>query len=333
MRRLSRITLAALGALAASITGCAGEDPDRGLDEPLRVTGGTFKPGDLPGEPPLPKDAPPETPRAEPRVTLIESVNNVISPGQAAKTLSGRTDEEAVALGIRFKDLGTGYWVLPTGSLDPAVPGERVWSLSMEVDEAAPPGLHELLLVAQDEAGTAGTQSAITVCVVPEIPDNLNACDPTIEPPFAVLSLEWDNAADLDLGVFTPKGKLVDSKHPTTATPAPDAQPGDPLKPDLAKDGAIDQDANAACSGGLRRRENLVWQSKPRTGVYAVYVNLFEACGEQAARFTVTLHLRESTGEGTFTLAEKLRIPGQLLAGQANGGTAPGLYLTSFEIK
>lgn len=322
--------LVTLGAIALLITGCGGEDPDLGLDEPLRVAGGTFKPGELPGEPPLAKDAPPEAPRKEPRVTLIESANNVIAPGQASKTLIGRTDEEAVAIGIRFQDLGTGYWVLPTGSLEPAVPGERVWSLSMEVDEAVPPGLHDLLLVAQDEAGTAGTQSAITVCVVPEIPDNLNACDPTIEPPFAVLSLEWDNAADLDLGVFTPKGKLVDSKHPTTAVPPSE---GKPPAPDPAKDGIIDLDANAACNGGQRRRENLVWQGKPQAGAYAVYVNLFDACGEQAARFTVTLHLRESTGEGTFALVEKLRIPGQLIAAQANGGSSPGLYLTSFEIK
>ena len=318
------ITLA--GVVGCSIVGCSGEDPDRGLDEPLRVAGATFKPGELPGEPPLPEDAPPEAPRAEPRVTLIESVNNVLAPGQANKSLSGRTDEEAVAIGIRFDDLGTGYWVLPTGSLDPAVPGERVWALGLEVDRAVPPGLHALRLAALDEGGTGGTQSELTVCVTPEVPDNLNACDRAIEPPAVVLSLEWDSAADLDLGVVTPKGKLVDSKHPTTAT-------GEEPAPDAAKDGIFDVDANAACGGDLRRRENLVWQSKPQGGSYAVYVNLFEACGEQAARFVVTLHVSEANGDGTFALVEKLRIPGELLAAQANGGSAPGLYVTSFQIQ
>lgn len=316
---------AAMLVLGCTLAACTGEDADLGLDEPLRVPLGTFKPGELPGEPPLPPDAPPETPVTDPRVTLIESVNNVLSPGQANKTLAGRATESAVAIGVRFADLGTGYWVVPAGSPEPSVPGERVWSLGLEVDREVPHGLHTLRLAAIGESGEAGTQSDLLVCVTRPIPDNLNACDPTIEPPAAVLSLEWDNAADLDLGVFFPSGKLVDAKHPTSAT-------GEELDPDPAADGVILTDGNAAC-GDLSRRESLVFQGPPPDGGYAVYVNLFEACGAQATRFVVTLHLREPREDGTFDLVEVLRVPGELLALQANGGATAGLYVTSFSFQ
>jgi hypothetical protein len=307
---------------ALAMAGCAGRDADLGYGEPIRVTHGTFEAGELPGEPPPAPDAPPDTPTLDPKITLIESLNNVFAPGQAEKKLSGRATASAAAIGIRFGDLGTGYWVVPAGGPEPQVEGERVWSLGFEVAEDALPGLHPLLLAAVDDAGNAGTQSALTVCVTSLIPDNLNACDPTIEPPAAVLSLAWDNGADVDLGLVVPSGKFVDSKHPTTAT-------GDPITPDSMKDGIVEYDSNAACARDLQRRESIVWQGPPAAGTYLVYVNLFAACSEQAAHFVITLHQREARPDGTFALVEKLRVPGELLAEQANGGAARGLYLTA----
>jgi hypothetical protein len=308
------------------LVGCTGVSADRGLTEPMRVARATFEAGDLPGEPPPAPDAPPDAPKVDPRVTLIESVNNVLAPGEAEKSLSGRASESAVAVGIRFGDLGTGYWVVPAGGLEPSVPGERTWSLKLEVDEEAPAGLHTLRLAAIDDAGKAGTQAELPVCVTSKVPDNLNACDPTIEPPAAVLSLAWDSAADLDLGVVTPSGKLVDPKHPTTAE-------GEPPAPDPQKDGVFDRDAGAACAGDLGRREDLVWQGEPAPGTYLVHVNMFEPCAQAAARFVVTLHRREAHDDGTFALVEAQRVSGEVLGSQANGGAAPGLYVmaVSFE--
>lgn len=319
MRR-AQAALAMLAALA--VAGCTGVDPDLGFNEPIHVKPGTFKVGELPGEPPPAPDAP----QVEPRITLIESLNNVLAPGQTEKALLGRASERAVAVGIRFADLGTGYWVAPAGSPEPSVPGERVWRLGFEIARDVPPGLHPLRLAAIDEAGNAGSQSELTVCVTSPIPDNLNACDSTIAPPAAVLSIAWDNDADLDLGLVLPSGKLVDSKHPTTAS-------GEPLTPDPSKDGVLEHDANAACARDLTRRENVVWQEPPAAGTYLVYVNLFAPCGEQAVRFVVTLHLREERADGTFTLVESARVAGELLAAQANGGADQGLYVTavSFE--
>lgn len=312
-----------LSSIAPLLPGCTGVDPDRGLTEPIRVTHGTFEAAEMPGQPPLPAEAPPGTPQIDPKITLIESVNNVFSPGQAGKSLSGRASESAVAIGLRFADLGAGYWVVPAGGLDPQAPGERTWSLGFEIGDDVPPGLHPLRIVAIDDAGAAGTQAELATCVTSPVPDNLNACDPTIEPPAAVLSLSWENEADLDLGLVTPSGKFVDAKHPSTVT-------GDPEGVDPAKDGAIDRDANAACASDSIHRENVVWPLIPAPGTYLVYVNLFDACGEAAAPFTATFYLREQRPDGTFALSEKIRAPGELFAAQANGGGAQGLYVTTF---
>jgi len=74
-----------------------------------------------------------------------------------------------------------------------------------------------LLLAAIDEQGNAGEETRLDTCITRPIPDNLNACDPTIAPPFAVLSLAWDADVDLDLVVVAPDGRVIDPKHPTTA--------------------------------------------------------------------------------------------------------------------
>lgn len=322
-----RIGMFGIGMLVTGVLmGCTGQEADLGFGEPIRVVRGEFVAGELPGEAPLPAEAPPETVAVAPRVTLVESVNNLFAPGQTEKTISGRVTEDAVAIGIRFAELGTGYWVVPAGGPEPQIEGERVWRLGFEVAHEVPPGLHALRLAAIDEAGAAGTQTELPVCVTSPIPDNLNACDPSIEPPAAVLSIAWDNGADVDLGLVDPSGKFVDSKHPTTAG-------GEPISPDAATDGVLTNDSHAACARDLERRENVVWQSTPAAGTYLVYVNLFSACAEQAAHFVVTFHLREAHEDGTFALVEKIRVPGELLAAQANGGAAQGLFVTSFSFQ
>jgi hypothetical protein len=291
------------------------------LDEPIRVTTAVFKPGELPG-------SAPGSGASGPRVTVLESANNVLRPGQAGKTLSGRATTGASAVAARLEGLGTGYWIQPLGPPDPQYNGELVFSVGYDVAEDAPAGLHTLLFAAVDEKGNAGEQASLDVCITSPIPDNLNACDPTIAPPAAVLSLAWDTDADVDLVLVTPSGKIVDAKHPTTKDPEDGT-----VTPDKKVDGIIDRDANAACGGDRTRRENAVWQAKPALGTYLVYANLFSACGADGARFNVTLHLAEPTGEGTNQkLVEKIRASGRLLPLDANGGAAVGLYVTAFII-
>lgn len=313
---------------------CGGEDAPLGLDEPIRVRGAAFKEGPLPGAPPAAtaSSGPPASVVPGPQVTAIESANNILRPGQLEKRLLGRTSPDAVALGLRFDGLGTGYWLLGLDAPDPTANNEPTWEALCDLSTRVPPGLHRLLFAAVNEAGVAGPQREQKVCVLPPYPDNLNACDPKIEPPAAVLALAWDSNVDLDLVVETPGGKTLSAKRPTTS---PLNETGAPTLPATAPGvGVLDRDANGGCVLDGVRREHVVWQSSPTPGTYYVRANLFDACGEGSVRFVVSLLLPEDRPDGQGrTLVEKLRIPGQLVALDANGGGGPGLFVTQFDFR
>ncbi|NUP07295.1 MAG: hypothetical protein HOW73_14670 [Polyangiaceae bacterium] len=300
---------------------CGGEPANSGRDQPIVVRGGSFKEGTVPGTPPLTSDEIADG--AEPtgsHVTVVDSQNNVLRPGQVGKGLSGRATDDASSVALQLKDQGEGFWVVPLGPADPAVPGELTWSVSLDVAHDVPPGLHTLLLAALDEEGRAGTQFALPVCVRSPIPDNLHACDPSIPPPAAVVSLGWDANIDLDLLVVTPENKFVDPKHPSTSTDG-ELEDGD---------GLFDHDGLAHCELTGARRENLVFSSKPKPGVYYVFVNLFDGCGLPATRFDVSVHLAQGDPPEQV---EVLHFDGEVLAAQANGGTGLGTYVTEFTIQ
>lgn len=322
MRRLSW----AAGAALALAGGCAGERATLGLHEPLRVEGASFREGDLPGAPPDASGAP------GPQVTTLESVNNILRPGQGSKRIQGRTTKDASAVGLRLAGLGSGYWVLGVDAPDPTAGGELGWEARCALGEGVPPGLHRLLFAAIDEGGQAGPQRELKVCVVPPYPDNLNACDPKIAPPEAVLALSWDADVDLDLELVTPGGKVVRAKNPTTA-PLNDA--GVPLLPPTAPGvGGLDRDSNGGCVIDGVRREHVVWQGKPQPGTYLAYARLFDACGQGSVRFVLSLLLPEELpgGQGK-RLVERLRVPGELVALDARGAEGAGLFVTQFSFQ
>lgn len=308
----------AIAILAAALLGCSGEASPTGFGEPIRVLDGVFKAGPLPGSPPVDGGEP-----VKPTVTAVNSVNNILRPGQGGKGLGGVVTDDASGVAVRFPDLGTGYWLVVPGAPDVSAPDALTFSMNLDVAADAPPGLHTLRFAAVNEMGEAGTQTDLLVCIDSPIPDNFNACDPSIPPPQAVLSLSWDAQVDLDLVVVTPSGQVVDAKHRSTAPLADGGVTIDPMK-----DGVIDRDSNAGCALDARR-ENLVWQGAPAAGQYLVYVNLFSACARDAVRFTVALH-RAEPADGGSTLVKKLEQSGELLAIDANGGATKGLYVTAF---
>lgn len=312
-------------AFLALALGCHGEDAPIGLDEPIRVAGGTFQEGTLPGSPPLTDEevAAGAAPQGT-RVTIVESVGTIVVPGQTGKGLLGRATDDGSSVGVALEGHGTGYWTVPLGPPDPAVPGELTWGFSLDFGHEAPTGLHRLLFAAIDDRGEAGTQVALPLCIRPELPDNLHACDPSQPLPGAVVALEWDANVDLDLVVFTPEGKRVDPKHPTSA-PLDDKgklapRPGD---------GTFESDGLQGCKIGPRR-EHLVFQEKPLPGIYYVFVSLFDACDQPAVRFTTSLHLPE--GEPPVQ-TEVLRASGQLLKDQVDGGATLGTFMAEFAIQ
>ncbi len=299
----------------ALLCGCSGEPQRVGLDEPFTVRNGVFREGALPGAPPS------DGGTTAPTITAAESAGALVSPGQAGKVYLGRATPEAYAVGVRLDDLGTGWWMIPVGGADPSFNNELTWQLTADFGGRVAPGLHRMRFVALDGAGRGGTQRDLRVCVLPEIPDNLRACDPTLAPPEAVISLAWDTDADLDLVVVAPDGRVIDARHPTTAAPVGASVPAERLRDPST--GVLDRNSNGACVLDRIRRENLVWQGAPQPGVWRAYVNLFDACRQTAARFRLSVWKRGASG----AQEETLRRDGTLTALAANGGARRGTFV------
>jgi hypothetical protein len=319
---------------AAWLLGCSSESLTAGLGEPIRVSygnarNGQFLSGELPGSPPLSdrdllNAVTPQAPTASLNVSL-----GTVRRAETGFVASGSTSSEAVAIGIRFMDLGTGYWVVPVTGLDPTKPGTFNWNATLDFGADIEPGKHPLGVVAIDAAGHAGSQFETQLCVLSDIPDNSSACSATAKPPFSVLSLNWDTPVDLDLRVVTPQGKVVDPKHPSTAL-AVDGK----YDPTASHDGVFDTDAERNCVHSGYTRENLVWQDTPLPGTYLVYVSLFDACGQAAVRFNLSLSRPgPATADGTHQLESSYSQAGELLALDADAGAKLGLFVTEFLVE
>lgn len=315
---------------AVLLLACSSEPVTLGLTEPVRVSDAQFQEGKLPGLPPQPlEDILANVPAEPPTFTSFHVNPSPIQFGEE-RLATGLTTTDAVAVGVRFKSLGDGYWVVPVGAADPINNYELTWGFHFLVNDTTPPGVHELLFAAIDAKGRAGTQRAVSLCVQRKVPDNGNLCDPTIRPPSLVVSLEWDNNADLDLRVITPDGKEVDYKKPSTGAR------GDNGKVDINEPGVgvLDRDANARCAADAPRRENLVFQDDPPPGTYLVYVNLYDACGERSVPFRLSLHTAAEGDEpDTYTVVESFARSGGLLAEHANAGKQRGLFVTEFTVQ
>jgi hypothetical protein len=298
--------------LALALAGCSTQPT--GAGEPIVVYGGTFFPGPLPGSPPPDGGTP-----TAPDVTDVQSLDDVFKPGQAGRSMSGDVTDDASAIAVRFPDLGTGYWVVVPGAPDPNAPGSLSWTMTFDVGYGLPTGLNTLSFAAVSASGASGSQLELPVCIDTIFPDNLNACDVSLKPPAAVLSLAWDTPVDLDLQLVTPSGVVVSPEHPTTSV---DGGTG----PDV---GELDMDSAANCAPSAVNREDIVWQGAPDPGQYLAYANLFSACGQESVRFTLTLYLAEPV-DGGSALQPQLTTSGELLAADANGGVGLGLYLTAF---
>lgn len=303
---------------ALLLTACGGERLTEGVNEPLRVTGAQFVSGELPGARPLTADEIREgrMPK-KPFSTTPEIAGRTLEVRSAGLGISGRTSPDAYSVALALNGIGSGYWVLPVGAPDPFNNDELAWSARIDLGDV-PPGLQYLRVAALDRDQRAGTQRALELCIRSPIPDNLNVCDPTIAPPRLAVSLAWDSAADLDLVVVTPSGAVLDYAHvdDTEETDSP---------------GYFTGDGGTGCEPSGPRRESITWQEKPSKGIYYVYVNLHDACGDVATPFVVTTHSRKRRGD-EYSLEQTYRAASQALAAQANGGTQLGTFITEFVV-
>lgn len=314
-------------AVAFGALGCSGETLSLGLLEPFRIDSAQFQEGDLPGISPDSPAAQAESGSKLPSLVSFSALT-IVPPGAVDRAISGSATPGSVSVGLRFADLGTGYWVLPTTTADVFSENELAWGGLASYARQPAPGKHDLLGVAIDRKGRAGVQSRLNVCLLPEVPDNGNVCDPSKNPPKLVISLGWNSAVDLDLRVVTPDGKIVDAKHPTTALADADGK----VDPSVEGTGRIVSDSNASCQIDGQQRENLVYQALPAAGKYLVYANLFEACDQPSVEFTLTVH-SSIPSDDHFTQIETLRKSGGLQAVHANAGADLGTFLTQFTIE
>lgn len=290
-----------LGAAFACACACSTQEAPVALDEPIRIRDAQFIQGALPAD------------TGGPVVTIIQAQNPVILPGQAGKLLTGRARNNASSIAVRFADLGTGYWVFVLEGSDPQYPGELAWSATSDFARGMPPGPRTLRAVAIDERGKAGPPAELTMCFSSTLPDGLHACDPTRPLPEVVLTLAWDNDADLDLVVTLPDGRTVDAKHAATEADAGAETP------------RFGRDSIAGCALDGVRQETLVFPKRP-SGTVGLYASLFDACGTPATRFTATVY--EAQGEGaTRTLVRTLTRSGRVLDIDALGGKTRGLFI------
>jgi hypothetical protein len=254
----------------------------------------------------------------DPQVTDVNVADTAIAEGTLGLNISGHATVDAQAIGTRFVDMGTGYWVIPVGAPDPTDDGLLTWQLAADFARDLPPGHHDLAFAAIGADGASGTQNDLTLCIDTPVPDNLNICNPQRTPPAVVLSLSWDAAVDLDVIVETPSGGIIGGNAATSGTGA-----------------TIDRESNKGCVIDNIDRQDVVWQATPARGTYQVWVDLFSACGRPGTSFTLSLWLAEPQGDGTERLVEQTTpvATGFMAAELANGGSAPGLFVGSFVLQ
>jgi hypothetical protein len=315
---------AAVGSAVLAAVACnVGQGPSTGIGEPIQIQGGQFVPGDLPGAPPVSDDAAaPADDAGAPALSVIitTSASSQVVPGVSSKSISGDVTEDTAAVGVRFVDEGTGYWVVPVGAPDLAVPNAFSFGMSASFDPNDAPGIHQLRFVAIGASGAAGTQHDMALCVNSRIPDNGHACSPSIAPPGAVFSLQWDTNFDLDLHVATSAGAQYSPKLPLGES----LEAGVRLTPkDIP---FIDRDSLRACVPDGLRQEDLVFPDGLTQGKYDIYVDPFAACGQNAVHYTLTIYVTSGTCPDC-NLQPIYSRSGELLASQVTGGTAPATFV------
>jgi hypothetical protein len=323
----------ALAMPLAAWAGCTGPQVSTtaALGEPIRVESGQFISGDLPGLPP-PSPSMDGGATVDPQVTDVTVADTAIQPGAAGMNISGHASATSQTVALRFADAGSGYWVVPVGPPDPQDNNLPTWQLFADFSRDIVPGFHDLIFSAIDSNGSSGTRYDQPLCVDTPVPDNLNACVPKRAPPAVVLSLGWDAPVDLDLIVRDPLGHQVGGK-----TSAQAAEGGVPASATPAMtNGVLDHDSNANCVIDNIDREDVIWQTEPPHGLYEVWADMFKACGQPAAAFSVSLWRAEQqpdAGNSHLVLQKPPVASGELTAGQANGGAGLGLYVGSFVLE
>jgi hypothetical protein len=308
--------------LALVIAACGtGADPDPGVSAIVRVAGAQFVPG-----------PPPEPTGEAPRVRTVSADTNRVFPGLRSSGLSGAVDSSGAAVLVGWEG-DAGFWIIPTGVIDPNEPTWRTFGATLAFSRQTPAGRHDLVARAVDEAGTIGPPTRATYIVAAPAPSGALG-----------ISLSWDNDSDLDLHVVLPNPDParaameptieIWSKRPSSARTAA----GMMNDPALLKTAAVlDFDSNAGCVIDGRRQETLAVTETPPPGHYVVRVDAAALCGQASSRWKVTVYRNgtpaaETTGVATPADGYPAQGSGLMFGQDLRPGTA-GAGQTALEFE
>lgn len=261
--RMGRILLTI--AACAMFVACEGVRADAGRDALIQVEGGQFFREPMPEEEGGPKVVT-STVRARSRVGTVRqsAVGDLERPATA------------VAVGIGGD---VGYWIVPAGLPNAAAPDLPTFDVKFAVSERASAGPREIVFRGVDAEQRFGPPLVRPLDLVQEGPSGR-----------LVISLSWNNRADLDLHVVLPSGIEIFKRNPTEYERPPVSEGPVPIGTPT-DGGVLDRDSNAQCVPDGRRAENVVWTEAPPSGRYVVRVDTYSLCGEPSAYWRVTARL------------------------------------------
>jgi hypothetical protein len=266
--------------------------PPDSAHEPILVDGAEFFPGPLPTG-------------NGPTVQTILVPSTVFNAGFSGWKIQGDADLGAFAVGLRFADMGTGYWSVPVGPPDVQTNGAVSYGATCSFSLAIKPGKHDLQFAAMDGMGNGGPINALTLNIQSPVPKGKD-----------VVTLRWDSAADLDLHLIAPDGTELWSQHPNTYAGTDGVLP--------MGTAVLDRDSNASCVQDNLRQEDAIFKDQPIPGAYFVRVDMVSACGAPSADFVVEIR-QDGAVAATFD--------GRLLARDADGGgPGTGLFVAQLNL-
>jgi hypothetical protein len=216
-------------------------------------------------------------PNGGPQILSAHVPHNRLEIGSINEHVSGSVDSTASAVAIS-RDRDKGYWIVTTDVPTVDEPNVPSFRGQLELARAFPTGPFQLQLSAVNRAGQFGPLKTL------DLEASAVASDATL-----VVTLSWENTADLDLHVIDQGGAPVWANNINSYEPPPLGSSADAGA--WQSGGILDVDSNANCSADGRDQEHVAWRQTPPSGKYTVRVATSSLCGHAAAHWSVTVTL------------------------------------------
>lgn len=249
--------------LASAGASCSnGVQADTGSDAYMQVVGAQFVRGAMPAGS-----------ASAPAVEQITLLNANIWAGLTDFGIGGAIAPAGTAAAIGMQG-DKGYWIVLAGTPNVAAPTFPTFAATAEFSNGIVPGNYTLVVRAVDGSGNYGLPKTQILVAEPS-PTN---------PPVTgdlVVTLKWDNDANLDLHVVQPDGFEVYWNDESSQSAM-----------DGGSYGFVDYNSNANCVVDGLDREDAIWHDAPPPGQYTVRVDATSLCGEPIASWSVQAVLR-----------------------------------------